>query len=238
MTKKRTKLSASEIEDRFDQDAIADLAKAARLPATADLVQFGNSVRAAVRAYMAELEREPLVVRGEIRSLYLLANKMMAGKSSPAALEAAVDDLSVAARQLLEYRALMIARLPAGHQPRPELPRSPDGVIELTRYGGGMRPGRARPNGKRSRPRFVPLLWEPPPLPGRPRDQAGRELVMGLGDAYLHATGRNSPRTADHRKPGPFARLVKGCLHRMGRRVDAVQLINSFGKLRRDEPID
>jgi hypothetical protein len=228
-----------DVNERFDAVTIALLSVAADLPPTADLARFGESVRTAARLYLVEQQRNPLAVRREIRNLYRLANKVMAGKSSPAALEAAVGDLAVGARQLLEYRALMIARLPAGHLPRPELPRSPEGVIELTRYGGGMKQGRARPNGRRSRPRFEPLLWEPPPLPGRPPNQAGRELVIGLGDAYLHATGRNSPRTADHRKPGPFARLVRGCLHRMGaRHVNAVQLINTVGELRRDEPID
>jgi hypothetical protein len=226
-----------DIDQRFDERTIAQLAVAARLRPTADLVKFGESVRTAARLYLVEQARDPRRVRRELSDLYRVADRVMAGKLEPNTLETALAELSARARQLLEDRALVLARLPLGHLPRPRLPSAPDQLMTLLRYGGRMQPGRLRQGGKLSRPVFVPLLWAPIVGSGRPRNEAARELVLWLSIAFLEAGGRPPPRMADSRKLGPFARLVRGCLDRLDARwVDAGEVISAMGRLRRDGP--
>jgi hypothetical protein len=157
------------------------------------------------------------------------------GVHGPAAQEAAIACLSNRDRRLLEDRAVWLTH--RYRLPRPELPRDPDRLMALLRHGGRMVPGRRRPGGKRSRPTFVPALWAPRVARGRPRNEAGRELVVWLGIAYFEATGRYPPRSACHSKPGPFVRFVRGCLDRLdARHVDAVEVVNRVGRLRQDHP--
>ena len=73
-------------------------------------------------------------------------------------------------------------------------------------YGGGIVAGRKRSGGRRSRS-FKPLLRLPERIePGRPRGEAEREFVQWLAVAYVEATGRPPPRTANYNIDirGPF----------------------------------
>jgi hypothetical protein len=49
-----------------------------------------------------------------------------------------------------------------------------------------------------------------------PKRQAERNFVWWLGMAYLEATGEEPPKTAKLDNLGPFGRLVKACLERIG----------------------
>jgi hypothetical protein len=103
--------------------------------------------------------------------------------------------------------------------------------------GGSVVQGRRRPSGKRSRTWRI-TLDAPPPRRHAARRDAERDFVMWLQIAYLEATGRHPPRTArhggDHRKPGPFVRMIAKCLCLVGApHADAVGLINDLERQRR-----
>ena len=103
-------------------------------------------------------------------------------------------------------------------------------------YGGGIVAGRKRSGGRRSRS-FKPLLRLPERIePGRPRGEAEREFVQWLAVAYVEATGRSPPRTANYKIAirGPFPRFVHQCFELVGAPTGNVtRLLNQYGAARR-----
>jgi hypothetical protein len=203
----------------FTGEAIAKLARDARLPVGVDLVLFGDSVRQAARLYLIEAHRAPYLVRRELTQLYKsLERAINRGESvqnlSPAAKEFLLDRLA---------RRRSLVSLPANE----ELPSCPLELRSLLIQGGRIKHGRRRRT-------FEPYLWVPKVGRGRPQDFAAGTLVMWLSSAYLRAKNVPPARTADHRNPGPFARLVQQCLNLLGaKNVNAVQRINDWEKVRR-----
>src|SRR5262249_1232409 len=107
-------------------------------------------------------------------------------------------------------------------------------VIKLCQYGGGWIESRKRPSGKRSWT-WRPYLRAPEPRRHFPKREAERTLVMWLRTAWLDATGEEPPRTADPRRPGPVARMVKKCLSLVGAsHADAVGLLNLLNERLRE----
>jgi hypothetical protein len=103
-------------------------------------------------------------------------------------------------------------------------------------YGGGIVAGRKRSGGRRSRS-FKPLLRLPERIePGRPRGEAEREFVQWLAVAYVEATGRSPPRTANYKIAirGPFPCFVHQCFELVGAPTGNVtRLLNQYGAARR-----
>ena len=59
-------------------------------------------------------------------------------------------------------------------------------------------------------------------------------FVIWVRIAWVDATGKEAPKTADPRRPGPFAGMLKECLLLVGAgHVDAVALLNELNTLAR-----
>jgi hypothetical protein len=142
-----------------------------------------------------------------------------------------------------------------------------DVVRRFCSIGGLHIKGRMRPTGRRSKtwksllcadlfePGPEPLLagsaYEPTYVPvprpaGRPpKREAERQFVMNLQLAWLEASGKPPPLTANPQRLGPFARMVRECLKLAGAGYDeadkhpksadfaVADLINEVNKRRR-----
>ena len=107
-------------------------------------------------------------------------------------------------------------------------------VVKLCQYGGHWVQSRKRPSGKRSWS-WRPYIRAPEPRRHFPKREAERTFVMWLRTAWLDATGKEAPRTADPRRPGPFARMVRKCLILVGAgHADAIGLLNELNQIRRE----
>jgi hypothetical protein len=153
-------------------------------------------------------------------------------------LAVATEAMSPAVRRSLEARGAVIddrrrtltnrrmRNLPAPGELRD--PLACDHAVEHLRtlidVGGYWGEGRNRPTGRRSRT-WKPLLHAPVASRGEPRREAERFLVINLQIAVSEATGKLVSRTADPRKPGPFARFAAETL----RLVRAVGPANAIG---------
>jgi hypothetical protein len=113
----------------------------------------------------------------------------------------------------------------------------------LINVGGNWTEGRNRPSGRRSRA-WKPVLHAPAASRGEPRREAERSLTMWLQIAVSDATGGRVARSADHRKPGPFARFAAEVLRLVGAAgpasaigvaVEIINDLNRKGKARRDK---
>ena len=106
-------------------------------------------------------------------------------------------------------------------------------VVKLCQYGGHWVQSRKRPSGKRSWS-WRPYLRAPKPQRHFPKREAERTFIMLIRNAWQEATSTEAPLTADPRRPGPFARMVKECLKLVGAaHADAVGLINELNQVRR-----
>ena len=106
-------------------------------------------------------------------------------------------------------------------------------VVKLCQYGGHWVQSRKRPSGKRSWS-WRPYLRAPKPQRHFPKREAERTFIMLIRIAWQEATSTEAPLTADPRRPGPFARMVKECLKLVGAaHADAVGLINELNQVRR-----
>jgi hypothetical protein len=233
MAKSRKPIASEAIGRAFDDACIRGLAS--ELPAGADLVQFGEGVRAAARIYARDA-RIPTdnELRAEIAKLQRAADRKRYDQ-----VATLIESLSLRARRLLNARG---ARPSIGiGLPSADLLRFPGQrnaacalVATLCQYGGQYVEGRRRPSGKRSRPVWRPLLHAPEPRRHFPKRDAERDFVIWLALAWHGATGKAPPRTADSRNPGPFARVVCKCLRLVGAgHVNAVELINELHRRRR-----
>jgi hypothetical protein len=90
--------------------------------------------------------------------------------------------------------------------------------------GGHWGKGRMRPTGRRSRT-WKLALHAPVASRGEPRQEAASIFVINLQVVVSEAIGKPVSRTADFRKPGPFARFAAETL----RLVGAVGSANAIG---------
>jgi hypothetical protein len=183
---------ANQVPVKFDADAIKAIADEAKIPATANLQNFGDAVRDAATRYI-EAAKKPQIgaVRKEIESLYRQASKAEKGDAKAVKETAhSLEILSPTARQFLNQRVKRGLPLPTPSDflNNNQCEHAISQLLRLLYWGGGTAQGRAREDGKRSRPKFKPLLWAPTPRRGRPSNEAEREFLMWLSIAYLEAT--------------------------------------------------
>jgi hypothetical protein len=232
MAKSRRSIASEDIPRVFDDACLRELAS--ELPAGADLARFAEGVREAARIY-AKDARIPTdnELHAEIAALQRAADR---GQHDRVAT--LIESVSPQARQLLNERGARPSigiTLPSADALRDPAKRDAacTCVARLCQHGGRYVEGRRRPSGKRSRPVWRPLLHAPEPRRHFPRRDAERDFVVWLGTAWYAATGKKPPRTADSRKPGPFARLVKRCLALVGApHANAVELIKGLDRYR------
>jgi hypothetical protein len=180
-----------------------------------------------LRAEAAELPKAADQVRGQMNAL------LTADDREPIVF---LDALSPQTREFLTGRVPANFDLPHADSLRDARKRDAacEVIAALCRFGGGYVEGRLRPSGKRSRT-WQPLLYAPEPQRNFQRRAAERYFVTMLSLAWLEATGRPPARSADSRKPGPFARLVTKCLSIVGAgHANAVELINELNRRRQE----
>jgi hypothetical protein len=239
---RRSLIALSDVEHVFDDDAVTELARIAKLPADADVARFTESIRIAARIF---LEKKALLnaphLREAIKRLYQLNTRAGRGGDRAArALAHAADAMPASVRQwLISINARHGRNIPTASEILS--PATRQSAIERFRlilsYGGGVVVGRKRRRGRRSRS-FMPLLRVPEQIRrGRPSGAAEREFAQWLAVAYLEATEQPPPHTAHHSHVirGPFPRFVYRCFDLVGAPSGSVtRLINQFGSARRD----
>jgi hypothetical protein len=231
-------IADKDIEVVFDSSVVAELAKCIKAPADANLVRFGDDIRAAARAYLAEYARTDWkAIAAQIRDLYRYADKAERGADEAAVrLADYLGSINLSTRQWLERCALRPIPFPTPVEIIDKQTRQ-QAVQRLRRivsYGLQPANGRLRPSGKRSRSN-KPILRAPVVGRGGVRDLAARGFVQHLALAYLEVTGRSAPRRVNLHTPGPFLRLVQKCFQRT--KIPAgyvVDLINERENLRKE----
>jgi len=225
--KSKHPIKVTDVVKVFDDNCIRRLVETAKLPPTTDIDSFKEGIQCAARIYARDARiPNDNVVHREIEWLYHAAE--IRDYQQVATL---VKSLSPRAAHLLNKRGARLGPtnwFPAAkdfHNTRRQAAACAR-VTSLCRVGGHHQ-GRQRPTGKRSRT-WQPLLYAPKPRRNFSKRDAERYFVILLKAAWLDATGNLPSRTADYRKPGPFARFVRECLQLVGGEyADAVSLINS-----------
>ena len=245
-------IHTDEVDCVFSDRVVDGIAKRARLPAETDINRLAMGVRASAKEYAKQVRQAtPNTVRRQIAGLARAA----ASRDYLHLIEI-YRTLPDAARNLLEKRSQRnreqgvdwILPDPADLYD-PERQQSAAATIyKLAATGGYREKGRKRPNGKRSKDRWLPSLYAPPPSRSEPRRAAERDFLMWLRDKYCDATGGRSGNTARRDILGPFARFFAECLELARTRTTvndpdraglAVQLINDFAaEIRKSKLID
>jgi hypothetical protein len=211
-------ISEKEIDFVFNANVIAEIAKDIKAPPDG-VARFGDNVRAAARAYLAEHARTNWKAIGEqIGDLYGLVDARRGSELAIRRVAARIGLIDRATRNWLERCAHRPLSFPSSEEilDRRTQKQAIKELRNILSYGQERVKARKRPGGKRSRPTFQPVLRVPENLRGRPRDLAARELVQQLALAYLEATGRSPPRSVSLRSRGPFLRLVRVCFDLVG----------------------
>jgi hypothetical protein len=130
-------------------------------------------------------------------------------------------------------------RLPAAEElrDRERCDEACEMIKRICRVVGVFVEGRKRQSCKRSSATFRPLLHAPALQRHLPKREPERNFVMNLQTTWLKATGTKPSRIARHkdasRKLGPFARVARKCLLRVGAgHADVVELINELNRRR------
>ena len=229
----RGKISAKDVEEVFGEECVHQLAEICGLPTPMDLGQLRKGICAAAHIFVRETQiPKSNAVHREIELLHGAADKRQSG-----AVASLLQNLSPRTVELLKRRASRLGiKLPSSGLLLVK-GRSAAACAKITRLcsmGGRSVEGRRRPTGKRSRPTWSPLLYAPKRSPHFSKREAERNFAIWLSVAWYEATGQCPSKTADPRKPGPFARLVKECLKLVGAgHADAVGLINQISRRRR-----
>jgi hypothetical protein len=240
----RSLIAVSDVKQVFCNSVVRELARTLKLPASANIVHFGQSVRTAARIFLeAKSQLTAPQLRAAVARLYQLISRAERGDNRAAlTLARAVGTLPADLRRWLTScnrphnrdipRATEI-RSPATRQ------KAVERLRPIVSYGSTVVEGRKRPGGRRSRS-VKPLLRVPETVrPGRLLGAAERELVQWLAIAYLEAAGHPPPHTAhyDTGIRGPFSRFVHRCFELLGAPSGNVtRLINQYGTARRLVP--
>jgi hypothetical protein len=242
-TKEVYAISLDEVPTVFNDDCMNELARDGKLPADADLVRFKTGVLGSVRDYVQAV-REPSSnqLHQEINALCVAAFREKYDK-----LAALLESMFPATRAWLEARSkqpfwrsvcgeIIDVKVPTAGSLRDPARRAEacDSALRLCAIGGEFVEGRRRPAGKRSRKTYRPIPYAPQPSPHLPKRDPELDLVTNLKIIWGQATGRTPPLTANHRTPGPFARMAEKVLRLARARGDAVALINELNKRRRE----
>lgn len=228
-------IKPEQVDDVFCSAAIKDLAKVAKIPSSADLGKFGQSIRDAVRQYLVDSTAiRPIELRDSIAALAKVLRKAFDGEPDSLLSAAnALVSLQPSTRRFLEERAEPSRTVPTvSDLLDPEKGRAALSLLYgLCHQGARWKPGRKRPGGKRSATTLQSYVASPKVQRGRPLNDAEFMLCTWLAVTYFKVTGERPPRFANHRAPGPFVRLLGGAL-RLARApgVDPVELVNARGK--------
>jgi len=236
MRKKISAISIEKVPVVFDGKCLQNLAHMGRLQDT-NLQEFAKGLHRGLRAY-AQAARVPTGndVHRQIKALEKAAS---CGKSEEVA--GLLESLWPTTRDWIKERLSTPAWRKGGVAfPEPATLRdltqqrkACELVRQLCTVGHEVREGRRRPSGKRSRKTVQPQIYGPRPSPQFARRDAELGLVLALQDAFLRATGREPPWTANHNRPGPFARMTNKVLQLAGAPVGgAVSLINELHRRR------
>jgi hypothetical protein len=222
-------IAEHEIDTVFDARAIAQLlavlksSPSAKLFTETDRQRFPDSIRTAVRCYLAESARTNWsVITDHICKLYHLLEKADGGNAKAiSVLAKQVDVTDAAARAWLERCVHRYLTFPSAGEIGNKKTRC-DAMRRLRCMlcdGLDWVEGRKRPGGRRSRSRQLWLRLPQKTGPsgqrtlagrrGRPLDLAARELVQQLALTYLEATGEPPPKRVNSKRPGPFLRFVR-----------------------------
>jgi hypothetical protein len=222
--KSQNPIPADVLRDRICQMVPAKL----KIPAEA-MPCFIEGIRCAYQIFSEDAGKATLnEVHHEIDELVRAALRAVkARKGQDAACEEVarrVERLSVQARTLLNKR---------GTLPDAEALRDPtrqrdacETVARLGRVGAYRKQGRKRPGDKKSTTEvsvlYAPVLQQ---YPSR-REGPAHAFVGWIEAAYIEATGKKPPCTANRSNPGPYAHFVQACLDELRASADAVDLIN------------
>jgi hypothetical protein len=229
----KRKVKPVNVRKVFNARCISDLAEACGLPDPIDLGQLRKGIWGAAHVYAQETQiPNSNAVHREIKLLHGAADRKQYQNAA-----ALLDTLSPPTLRLLQRRASRIGiKLPSSGSLllKGRSTAACAKIARLCSMGGGFVRGRRRPTGKRSRSTWSPALYAPKRSPHFSKREAERNFVIWLSIAWYEATGRCPSKTADPRKPGPFARFVKECLKLAGAgHADAVGLINEINRRRR-----
>jgi hypothetical protein len=212
---------------------------------------LARRIRGAIRAYQTSAPPSHVAARADRDAMLVLWRftiKVSAGRLKYAqALADAFERLSEDARCSVVARGSRLRRrVPTASELRNPVTATAaaERLRSLIQTGAAWKKGRRRAGGKQSQPTIDPSLYAPAVPPNRPPNEASRNLVLQLADAYQEATGREPPYTARRAfpsdpdlppaRPGPFARLVKAVLKLVGTPgVDEVELVNWCGRWRK-----
>jgi hypothetical protein len=237
----RSLIAISDVDGVFNDEIVKQMAAAVAASADADIAHFAESIRIPARIFLGQKAKLNFPQqRAAIERLYQLNTRAEDGNDRKArALARAVDAMPADVRQwLLSCNTPHDRTIPTATEILS--PATRQSAVERFRlilsYGGGIVAGRKRSGGRRSRS-FKPLLRLPERIePGRPRGEAEREFVQWLAVAYVEATGRSPPRTANYKIAirGPFPRFVHQCFELVGAPTGNVtRLLNQYGAARR-----
>jgi hypothetical protein len=104
-------------------------------------------------------------------------------------------------------------------------------IASLCRIGGQVADARMRPSGKRSKTWQV-AYYAPEKTRHFPKTAAEDQFVAHLAITWRGITGKLPTKVTHREILGPFTRLVQECLRLSGSSVNAVNLINKYGRLR------
>src|SRR5262245_55141160 len=175
------------------------------------LARAVDAMPADVRQWLRSCNTPHPRFRAAIEPLYQFNTRAEGGSDRAArALTRAVDAMPTEVRKwLLSCNTPHDRNIPTATEILS--PATRQGAVERFRlilsYGGSIVAGRKRSGGRRSRS-FKPLLRLPERIePGRPRGEVEREFVQWLTVAYVEATRRSPPRTANYNIDirGPFS---------------------------------
>jgi hypothetical protein len=237
---RRSLIALGDVEHVFSDQVVEGLARTAKLPAGADLVRFGASVRVDVRIFLeAQRRLSAPKLRAAIQQLYRLNTRAERGNDQAArALAHAVNMMPADMRNwIAHFCTPQDSHIPTAAEIISPATRQSavQRLSAVLSHGGGVVIGRKRSAGKRSLS-FKPLLNVPTGIERkRPRGEAQREFVRSLALTYWEGTGKKPPHTAKEAS-GPFSTFVAECFELAGAPSGNVpRLINEFGKARRTQ---
>jgi hypothetical protein len=220
---------AADVPRIFSDDRVRELVPAKlKIPAEA-MPRFAGEIRRgaliffedAGKATGNEVHHE---IADLVRAALLAARARMRPDAAREKVARLIERLSPQARKIMNQH---------GTLPDPATLRDPaaqrevcEAVARRGRRGAYLKLGRKREGGKRSVTEVSVL--NAPTLEQYPSRREGppHAFVGWVEAAYIQATGKKPPRTANRANPGPYARFVQACLDELRASADAVDLIN------------
>lgn len=230
-------IRGEDLERTFNAETVKSLAAIAKLPPNADLVQFGESVRTAVRRYLnARVQLSTGQLRDVMKRVFSLCLKDDCCADRHAhELARIVDQLPTGAKTYISANNPSNWTIPSAAEilNLDTRDRAIARFGQMVSCGARIVQGEKRKTGRHSRT-IAPYLKAPVVRPGRPRALADRAFIECLALCYLGATGRLPPLTVHYSNLGPFGSFVDCCFKKVGAPTCNISdLINEYGSERR-----